>query len=284
LEFKEDLKMKKLALAALVFAGLGQATGCIFVADDPSGNFRATWEVTVNDQVSSCEAVGAARVSVLSTNSATGEGNDDIFNCTAYAGVTDLYPVGDYTIVMNILDASDNALSDMIPLSTSIDFDGETVNLSLAEFAFTVQTHALDFDVHFGDDTVTGGNCVSSTTGAGIAQQQINLISGTECLAFTIGGDITDVNGAVTTESTCTPFLCQEDAVLHTIAGVTPGTYTMEILGFKSGVGEELDLCYQTAISVTVGATDQDLGTIEAPFDPDPADDAACNATKPVRS
>lgn len=291
--------MKKLAFAALLLAGLAQATGCIFVSDDEGGQFEVRWALLAGSTPTTCEAVGADYVASLATLNETGEGFEDLFhNCSAGTGTTFSMPLGTYTVDVSIWDDVNmdttasggdiiNAADDIqmnlqdVVYNSSLDVDGDTVQLPVTTYVFAPQTANIDFSVDFG--AAGGTNCTSPP---GVVQMDIQLYDagGSQCLSVTLSG-ITDAGGAPTTDTLCdtTYPLCEETNVIMTLDNLDPGDYELEIWGLKGAVGPDLYPCYSSGpIAFTVlPGTDDDLGAIAAPFD-ESMFPVECNATKPL--
>ena len=272
--------MRKLGLTALTLFVVAQATGCIFTSSTEEGYFDATWAVTQNTVASDCAAVGAAKVEVLSTDSGQ-QGYSDIFNCSALAGTTSGLPLDDYTVVENILDSADVKMNaDMTPISYSITFDGEHVALANVNFDFAPSTANLTLYVDFGN---AGGEANCTELGNGVGQMEVFVMDqGTStCIAPDI--TIVDPSGGGTNGDTCGGImLCEEPTVGLQLDGLPLGTYTFQVYGLKVATVPAIT-CYSLPTAEDVAVTGDADVTFVVPWNPLPADDAACNATKPQR-
>lgn len=281
--------MKKLAFTALMFAGLAQATGCIFVADDDdTGRFHATWSITAGGAASTCDAHGADYVALTSTLAGTAQGYDDLFDCGDLAGTTNPLPLGDYTIAVSIWD--DNGTFENLNDDTKLNLQdavynesllvgGATENLPNTNFDFPPPTGDVSFRVDFGN--AGGMNCTSTGAGGSGVVQQVVILRDAQGNAVTATYTGVDQKGVSFTENTGANVVCMENTVVQTLQDLDPGSYSLAIHGLKGAVGGGTNDCYFVmTMSFTVNG-DLDLGTILVPFDPAPADEAACNATKP---
>jgi hypothetical protein len=272
--------MTKLALAAFALAGLTQATGCI--AADEEAQFSLSWTISQGAAPSDCTVIGANGVSFVFTG--PGQAFDDIYDCEPTSHDSPSMILGAYTISGSLINDADQAnviIFDQLNVTSSLDVVDELK--VVPTFAFDAPSAAQDvgFGVDFG---VAGGdNCTSTGAGgSGVVQQQIDLydLGAGTCLAtFHITG--TDQENLAFDDLTCAPALCYENSVTQTINALPPGDYTMDVTGFKGAVGAQLNACYYGTKDFTVPVTGADIGNVIAAFDPLPADDAACNATKP---
>ena len=271
--------MRKLVWMALALAGISQAAGCIFTSDDGAA-FHASWSVTINGAqpptaADGCDALGAAKFSVLSTDS-LGNGVDDRFPCTRGEGTTgDLAP-DTYTIVLAMLDGADAAIPGTQVGPDSYDlFDGEITEIMPVTYDVQTNAHVRLF-VDYG--TAGGSNC--NTGGAmdsGVVQQQIFVMDTAGQVCLDVTG--TDQLGAPFQTGTCGELaLCMENTVAQEFA-IQPGSYTIEVIGLKGATGGAPYQCYEATGPMDVQG-DADV-TVIAPFNqPDPVIEAMCNATK----
>jgi hypothetical protein len=101
------------------------------------GYFGLTWSMTDDLADLTCGDVGAGGVSVLSTLIGPNTGIDDIFDCTDGSATTPKLDLGDYTIVVSLLDAvDDSVLGASMPRETSLDYGNELNDLGNFEFVF----------------------------------------------------------------------------------------------------------------------------------------------------
>jgi hypothetical protein len=147
---------------------------------------------------------------------------------------------------------------------------------------------AVRFRVHMGSAAVTGGNCnpTNPNNGAGVALEEIGLLRGnsTTCFEADITG-VTDENDDEVTESTCVPYLCQEEGTVRVIRDLPDGQYTLAVFGRKGATSStSAPVCYvSTEMSFTIrNGNTVDMGTIFAPFDTIFDTENLCNATKPA--
>src|SRR5437762_435528 len=159
-------------------------------------------------------------------------------------------------------------------------FAGDTTNAGNFIFPFVFPKAKLN--VHMGSASVTGGNCEpTSVNGAGVALEELDIRTGTTCVAATISG-ITDEHNAATTEQTCTQFLCQDVTQQHIISGLAAGSYTIQIYGFKGATSGTPAICYiSSPMSFSITTQDVNIGQIFVPFNDSMDTQHVCNATKP---
>lgn len=103
------------------------------------GFFALTWTLVddaTNDPVTCTEVGAAGGVDVLATIVDTTTAFDDIFDCEDGEGVTAKVDVADYTVVVNVLNANEEALGTSNPRTVSIDYGNELEDLGNFEFAF----------------------------------------------------------------------------------------------------------------------------------------------------
>jgi hypothetical protein len=103
----------------------GEVATAQFTVDVEHGFFDVRWQIAGGG----CSSVpGEDGVSVLSTHTTTSMGYDSTFDCEAgEAGTvtTDAIPIGDYVVVLSILDANGASLGDSPPISDSIDWGNQ---------------------------------------------------------------------------------------------------------------------------------------------------------------
>src|SRR5262245_54012260 len=99
--------------------------GCDLVG---SGAFRMTWSMTSGGAPITCNAAGASRFDLLSTD-ALGNGVADRYICTNMMGTTGGLAVGTYTYVGSLLDDALVSVADSPPATAKICHDGEIVDL-----------------------------------------------------------------------------------------------------------------------------------------------------------
>ena len=113
----------------------GEHASANFEIDGYNGFFDVSW--TINDaggtEVGCAGAVGQNGVSMLATLSGTQEGTDTLVNCTdgedPAIATTDPVIVGDYVIVLSLLDQADLAIGDSADITARIDHGNEFVDL-----------------------------------------------------------------------------------------------------------------------------------------------------------
>lgn len=275
--------MKKLALVAFAFASM-TATGCIFVSDDTgeTAQFNYAWTV---DPTSACNA--NTYVSVLSTPS-VGQAFDDIYSCTDLSHDSPSMPLDSYVLSGSLYD-DNNTFDDM---TDDINLDGPinvNATLDIADqikdaplWAFQVGSPASDVDFGIDYGAAGGMNCTETMVGgSGVVQQLVSLydVGGAQCLPFNMATN----DPAFPTTATCANDICFENSITQTLLALPDGSYELEIIGFKGAVGGGVNACYIMMAPFAFTAPTGDLGNIVVPFNPAPADDAACNATKPLR-
>jgi hypothetical protein len=103
----------------------GQVATAQFTVDVDHGFFDVQWQIAGGG----CASVpGENGVSVLATHTSTSMGYDSAFDCeTGERGIvtTGALPLGDYVVVLSILDAQDASLGDSPPIQDSIDWGNQ---------------------------------------------------------------------------------------------------------------------------------------------------------------
>jgi hypothetical protein len=251
--------MKKAFLSVLALATI-QLSGC--VSDNSDGSILVSWTITANNQPSTCAAVGASTVRVIVREGGVVLAQPS-FACTAGGAELVIAP-GTYTVQLDIFDSGNQQLN-LVPFNMSATVSsGRTVNLGNAEFAFT-----LDFDASF---RVQWGSTNESCSSAGIVQEEIRISTGGQCLDvdLLVGGS---------SEATCTRYVCEEGSVLRTLQNLPPNNYLVQVIGWKGATSAQPRACYYSdAVACTQASCPT---TITSFFDPLPADEQFCNATKP---
>ena len=105
--------------------------------DIGSGAFGLTWSMV--DGVGApltCGDVFAGGVDIIATLASTTHALVDIFDCNAGQGVSAPLYLGDYTLVVDVLDEADGALGTSVPRDESLVEDDELVDLGNFEFTF----------------------------------------------------------------------------------------------------------------------------------------------------
>lgn len=102
---------------------------------DGTGQLTASWSVLEGDSASTCAAVGADAVAIVSVPS-SGTGYRDVFDCDALSGTTFPLPLGSYTVTVQIEDSSANVLGASTPRVETLTFDGQVVNVGNFSFSF----------------------------------------------------------------------------------------------------------------------------------------------------
>ena len=252
--------MKKAFLSMLVLATVSQLAGCVSEGDD--GSILVSWTITANNQASNCAAVGASTVRVIVREGGTVLA-DPSFACSAGGAELVIAP-GTYSVQMDIFDGGGTMLN-LVPFNMSATVRaGATTNLGNAEFAFT-----LNFDKSF---RVQWGSTNESCSTAGIAQEEIRISTGNQCL------DVDLLVGS-SNQATCVRYVCAEGNVLRTLQDMPPNNYLVQVIGWKGATSATPHACYYSdAVACTQASCP---ATITAIFDPLPADEQFCNATKP---
>jgi hypothetical protein len=103
----------------------GQQATASFTVDVDNGFFDVQWDIAGGG----CASVpGENGVGVLSTHTTTTMGYDDKFNCEdgeTGTVTTGALPIGDYVVVLSILDSQDASLGDSAEIQDSIDFGNQ---------------------------------------------------------------------------------------------------------------------------------------------------------------
>jgi hypothetical protein len=280
--------MKKLALAAVALAGLSQATGCI-ISDAEGGQMHLSWTVTLDGAaVNSCADVGGAnppaKVETLSTLEGTAAAVADRWPCDEFEGTTGELDEGTYTVVVSILEADNTAIVSFDPETGVPVTSGDVTELGTFNFAFETANPPVTMSLYVDYGAAGGMNCTETAVGgSGVIQQNVFLfdVGGTQCLNFAITG--TDQEGLPIDGDTCgSTELCMENTVAQ-LVDLPAGTYEIDVEGWKGATGGNPVLCYRldAPIQFTI-SVNSDVDVV-VPFNPDPADDVECNATKPSR-
>ncbi len=125
--------MNRLALL-VALAGCG---GGPSITDPPpagTGTFDLQWQVQVGGVPSSCAAVGATEVEIITTGAATGE-RVQRFSCQSGSATTQPLPVGQYTTLISLLDAGASSLQ-TLPMETNTIRDGDSTDIGFFFFSF----------------------------------------------------------------------------------------------------------------------------------------------------
>jgi hypothetical protein len=130
--------MKRGVAVAGLLAVAGLAQGCIIETSSgppatcgPS-NITFDWVITANGISRSCAQVGGDTVSIMV---------DDMtmiadFQCSAFAGTTDLVAPGKHTITMGLFDSAGNTLSELAATNVNVPCDS-VLDLGTVEFSLT---------------------------------------------------------------------------------------------------------------------------------------------------
>jgi hypothetical protein len=115
----------------------GQIAQADFTVDVDNGFFDVQWEIAGGG----CASVACENgVGVLSTHTSTTMGYDDKFNCEdgeTGTVTTGALPIGDYVVVLSILDAQDASLGDSAEIQDSIDWGNQFKLLNDGPIAIT---------------------------------------------------------------------------------------------------------------------------------------------------
>lgn len=243
------------------------------------GKLKADWVVTVNGEETSCEDVGAATFEIIANeNTSSGFQRTFSFPCSAFTGTSEEVPAGTYVVSVRLLDGN-RAMLSSVPVNATVPVAAnETKDVGDFEFAFTFR--AASFRVKMGSTAMTGGNCTGTPNqGAGVIEQEIQLTSNTtqQCLSLAVSG-VRDLQDQPSSTLTCTPYLCQAETTNQVLRRLNRGSYSIRVLGYKSGGGTSKAVCYVSGkIPFSVGDTDVDLGTITAAFDTSYDTQALCS-------
>jgi hypothetical protein len=136
LDANDNLIAESFSQSAVVSGGGDTHLSFAFPVD--VGNFDLTWTL-INDlnETETCASVGSGGISVLATpvlNQTTF--TDNIFACEDAGGRAVDNLLGDTTVVVTILDNSDNPLGMSNPRSETLAFGNEVVDLGNFEFCF----------------------------------------------------------------------------------------------------------------------------------------------------
>ena len=119
--------MNKLVFAAMLVGSLSLATGCIISSDDEvSANFDFSW--TLSSQ--SNEGCGSATTARVTSELAGGEKFIDLYDCVAGGGLSAPLPLGDYTVWVDLLDASGNLYAQSFAGLANLDLEAEIVGVN----------------------------------------------------------------------------------------------------------------------------------------------------------
>jgi hypothetical protein len=198
-----------------------------------------------------------------------GQPFDDLYPCTDSPQNSPTYHLDTYTISPALIDATGAVIDQAAPITISLTTNNQIADLPMVTFNAGPSSQDVAFSVDYG--AAGGKNCDSTAMGGnGVAQQQIDLYDtgSATCLALVITG--TDQTGQPISDTTCTPGLCDETTVIETIKNVPEGDYTLVVHGLKNNAGAAAADCYDGHMSFHVPVAGGDLGTIAAPFCPDP--------------
>jgi hypothetical protein len=126
--------------ASISLAG-GENAQADFTIDAYNGFWDVGWNLfDAGGAPEACADVANDGISVLSTNSSTTEGQDDLFDCAQGENGNEVtlpadsgLPIGDYTVVMSLLDPSQAALGESTPVTASIDYGNDFVDLGIVD-------------------------------------------------------------------------------------------------------------------------------------------------------
>ncbi len=100
------------------------------------GYFALDWSIEDDFSFLECGDVSADGVSLISTLASTDFAVDDIFSCNDYTAETGKLLLGDYVIVVSLLDGETN-LGNSLPRNGSLTVGNEQVDLGTFEFVVT---------------------------------------------------------------------------------------------------------------------------------------------------
>ena len=150
--------MKKLVMSALLLGAL-QATGCIFVASDDTGDdvpdgtgsIDVAWTLEDAGNPASCPA-GATTGAINAHLEGRADPFVDLFNCSDLGGVATDLPLGNYTVWVDFTDDSGATLfAQSEAVNVTLDTDGEVITAN-----FRVDVANGFFDVSW---EISGSTC-----------------------------------------------------------------------------------------------------------------------------
>jgi hypothetical protein len=255
--------MKKLVWGALLLGGVAQASGCIITTDDEVvAHFEMAWTLTAGANTITCTEAGAGGVQSLATLAGTMQGYKDIFTCADGAGTTAGLPLGDYVVVVSILEqGTDAELGSSMPRNASLALEGEIEDLGTFDFNFAAAGN-IAFSVDYGD--ASGSNCAGGLGGESVEDQEVSvtLQTSAECISLALLKNDVQELGDICAE--LAP--CIEGNLIQTLANVPAGDYSMIIEGLFDNAGTSV-ACFSTTFTFPVDG-DDDLGIVAVPFAP----------------
>jgi hypothetical protein len=122
----------------MVSQELGAGDVAMINADiDLGDTMAATWSITQGGAASTCDAVGAKYVQIVTVvPDASNDTFYDVFDCSDLAGTTVPYPLGaTYTVHAELLDATNQPLATTTPQQIDFSTDGQ---IALGDLAFVL--------------------------------------------------------------------------------------------------------------------------------------------------
>lgn len=237
--------MKKLVMSALLLGAL-QATGCIFVSGDDTGDdvpdgtatINVSWSLEDDGASANCPA-GATTAAINSLLADRADPFVDVYDCADLGGTATDLPLGNYTVWVDFTDDSETVLyAQSEAAAISLDSDGE-----VATAIFTVDVANGFFDISW---TIQGSSC------AGVTNDGVSVLS-------TLSG---------TTEGTDDVFTCTdgESPNIATTGALLIGAYVVDVALLDPG---QLSIGGADPIQTDIAFGNEfvDLGTVTIVLD-----------------
>lgn len=119
-----------------VLLGAGEQRALEYEISIDRGSFGLTWSISDGVRATSCAAVNAGEVKVVSTLVGPGGTSyDDFFSCTDETAITPGLPLGEYRVAVTLVDGARVSLHEPLVLEAALDFGNAFVDLGNVEFA-----------------------------------------------------------------------------------------------------------------------------------------------------
>lgn len=206
----------------------------------PPGTFTLDWSVTnTNNDVISCDSIGAQSVTVLLRNRGVQGGSTEVFTCPTLEGTSQGLAPGIYDLNFELVGSGGPQPTGVIatsPAQMAIEIkSGENVRLSPLTFVVDA-TGGLELNL---STNTLGGNCAATAQdGAGITTMTLTLehASDASCepVTFNVSAGATGTAGTYTVDCAtpvAVPCLAADQQL--TVAGVPSGSYVVRVRGYK---------------------------------------------------
>lgn len=186
--------MKKLVIPAFLLGAM-TATGCIFVADDDTGDDTTGGTATIDVEwlledggvAAQCPAE-APTAAIHAQAASDGEVFTDLYDCVDGGGITTTLPLDTYTVWVELTDDSGaNLWAQSEAVEITLDVDGEVASAS-----FRIDINNGFFDASW---EIVGSNCasVAGQGGVGLLVTNTSTTEGTDELFNCTDGEAPNV-------------------------------------------------------------------------------------------